>query len=193
MPRGRAIEELVEEIDIYPTLAELAGLPPPPGNQGKSLASLLRAKDATATDESTAVFSQYPHYQASGTTAGNFSGRVMGYSMRTTGWRYTAWLAFKCDVMAPMKDCARAPLRPPPTGRERARSVWSSTTTAATPRTTRPPTRTSTWPRSTRTWWRRCMRSWSRSGRSPCKNGRPLLMRPWWNSWSDLRCSTRFM
>ena len=47
----------------------------------------------------------------------------MGYSMRTTGWRYTAWLPFKCDVMAPMKDCASAAAATPDWARARTVGV----------------------------------------------------------------------
>ena len=32
----------------------------------------------------------------------------MGYSLRTERWRYTEYLAFACDVNAPMEACADA-------------------------------------------------------------------------------------
>jgi arylsulfatase A-like enzyme len=40
---GKVVEGTVQLIDVMPTLLELAGLRPPPGIQGRSLASVLRA------------------------------------------------------------------------------------------------------------------------------------------------------
>jgi arylsulfatase A-like enzyme len=42
IPAGARSEELVEILDLMPTLLELAGLPPPKGNQGISLAPAMR-------------------------------------------------------------------------------------------------------------------------------------------------------
>jgi arylsulfatase A-like enzyme len=43
VPAGAVIGETVETIDVMPTLLELAGVPPPPGIQGRSLVPLLDA------------------------------------------------------------------------------------------------------------------------------------------------------
>ena len=76
--RGQRTRALVEAVDVYPTLSELAGLPGP-RHQGLSFAPLL-------TDPShpwkTAAFSQYPR----GPDAA-----VMGRSIRTERFRYTEW------------------------------------------------------------------------------------------------------
>ncbi len=46
IPRGRRSDTLATHIDIAPTLLDLAGLPPMPGAQGRSLAPLLRKGQA---------------------------------------------------------------------------------------------------------------------------------------------------
>jgi len=67
---------LVEFVDIYPTLTELAGLPRPDQLEGVSLVPLLTAPDRPWKR---AAFSQYPRAKG------------MGYSMRTDRYRYTEW------------------------------------------------------------------------------------------------------
>ncbi len=74
---GRHSRALVEFVDIYPSLCELAGLPVPSHLEGTSFAPLL---DAPERSWKKAVFSQYPR------------GGVMGYSMRTDRYRLTRWL-----------------------------------------------------------------------------------------------------
>ena len=48
---------LVESVDLYPTIASVAGLPPPPDLDGTDLSPVL--KDPTAVI-SNAAFSEYP-------------------------------------------------------------------------------------------------------------------------------------
>jgi sialidase-1 len=74
---GSTSQSLVEFVDIYPTLAELAGIPHPARTDGKSFAALL---DNFAASTKSAAFSQYPR------------GKLMGYSMRTDRYRYTEWI-----------------------------------------------------------------------------------------------------
>ena len=78
---GRHTDALVEFVDIYPTLAELCGLPLPPHLEGASFAPVLA--DPQRRGKS-AAFSQYP--RSSGGTA------LMGYTMRTDRYRLTRWV-----------------------------------------------------------------------------------------------------
>lgn len=74
--RGITTTALVEFIDIYPSLCELAGLPVPPDLPGKSFVPLMHDP---AMKWKRAAFSQYPR------------GEMMGYSMRTDRYRFTQW------------------------------------------------------------------------------------------------------
>ncbi|MBC7369775.1 MAG: sulfatase [Undibacterium sp.] len=79
---GVRTDALVEFVDIYPTLADLAGLPLPPHLEGTSFRPLL---DEPARAWKSAAFSQYPR---------NSDGRqLMGYSMRTERYRLTVWVS----------------------------------------------------------------------------------------------------
>lgn len=74
---GKKTKALVEFVDIYPSLCELAGLPLPEHLQGSSFAPLLDAPDKPWKK---AAFSQYPRGKD-----------VMGYTMRTDSYRFTSW------------------------------------------------------------------------------------------------------
>lgn len=78
---------LVEFVDIYPTLCEIAGLPLPAHLEGLSFKPLL---DDPRRPWKQAAFSQYPR---------KHDGRaLMGYSMRTERYRFTAWV-HRTDVL----------------------------------------------------------------------------------------------
>jgi len=81
---------LVEFVDLYPTLAELCGLPVPGSLEGASMVPLLHQPDRTWK---TAAFSQYPRRRQnpSQSTTAVLSGEIMGYTMRTAHHRYTEW------------------------------------------------------------------------------------------------------
>jgi iduronate 2-sulfatase len=81
---GAHTKSLVEFVDIYPTLSELAGLPLPSHLEGTSLKPLL---DDPNRPWKAAAFSQYP--RPGGKTG---SGALMGYSMRTDRYRFTVWV-----------------------------------------------------------------------------------------------------
>lgn len=81
---GRHSKALVEFVDIYPTLAELAGLPLPGHLEGVSFKPLL---ENPGRAWKTAAFSQYP--RGSGRSG---IGQLMGYSMRTDRHRFTVWV-----------------------------------------------------------------------------------------------------
>ena len=76
-----ASDGLTENVDIYPTLCELAGLPAPDHLEGTSFAPLIREPRRKWKKAS---FSQYPR-----------AGDIMGYTMRTERYRYTRWLRGK--------------------------------------------------------------------------------------------------
>ncbi|MCU0872045.1 MAG: sulfatase [Pirellulaceae bacterium] len=78
---GQRTNSLAEFVDIYPTLAELCGLPLPEHLEGASLVPVLR--DPTTAVKS-AAFSQYPR--------GVDGRQLMGYTMRTDRYRFTRWV-----------------------------------------------------------------------------------------------------
>ncbi len=80
---GKHTAALVEFVDVYPTLAELAGLPLPSQLEGTSFKPLL---DEPNRPWKSAAFSQYPRAQKGG---------LMGYSMRTERYRFTVWVSQK--------------------------------------------------------------------------------------------------
>ncbi len=77
MTVGGVVPGPVEFIDIYPTLVELAGLPGPPGLQGRSLVPLLRDPGADHPAQAYSVVRW-------------LDGR-MGRSIRTKRYRYSVW------------------------------------------------------------------------------------------------------
>lgn len=78
---GKPCNALVEFVDLYPTLCELAALPVPTGLAGKSLVPLLTGAATTVKD---AAFSQFPRKHE--------GHDYMGYAMRTERYRYIEWL-----------------------------------------------------------------------------------------------------
>ncbi len=76
--QGKHSRALVEFVDIYPTLSELAGLPIPAHVQGKSFVPLL--EDPEQAWKAFAL-SQFPREKE----------KVMGYSIRTDQYRFTRW------------------------------------------------------------------------------------------------------
>ncbi|MGB0578434.1 MAG: sulfatase-like hydrolase/transferase, partial [Limisphaerales bacterium] len=78
---GKKARGLVEFVDVYPTLCELAGLPVPDVLEGKSLKPIL--EDANSSVKEIAI-SQYKRRQR--------NRELMGYTMRTDRYRYVEWL-----------------------------------------------------------------------------------------------------
>ena len=96
--KGIATEQITEFVDLFPTLAEAAGLPPVPRcpwhsqnvtlcTEGTSLMPLVRHPNRT--DWKNKAFSQYPRKAHRDPTA------AMGYTMRTQHFRYTEWVRFR--------------------------------------------------------------------------------------------------
>ncbi len=78
---GKHTDALVEFVDIYPTLSELAGLSLPKHLEGASFKPVL---DDPNRPWKSAAFSQYP--RSSG------GQQLMGYTMRTDRYRFTQWV-----------------------------------------------------------------------------------------------------
>lgn len=78
---GKTTLGLVEFVDLYPSLSDLAGLPKPAKLEGVSFKPLM---DDPARPWKSAVFSQYPR--------GKGKNLMMGYSMKTDEFRLTRWL-----------------------------------------------------------------------------------------------------
>jgi iduronate 2-sulfatase len=101
--KGRATTRTVELLDLYPTLAELCGLAPPAGLEGRSLRPLLDNAKAqwnkpayTQVDRGGAQFGgPLPPNAAAAATPqaarASQQPRYMGRSVRTEKWRYTEW------------------------------------------------------------------------------------------------------
>jgi len=81
---GRSSPRTVQLLDMYPTLAELCGLPQPAGLQGHSLAPLLKNPNAKWN---------HPAF-----TVTRFQDKL-GKAVRTERWRYAEWDEGKAGAM----------------------------------------------------------------------------------------------
>jgi len=91
--QGKKTGKLTELVDLYPTLAELAGLECPESVQGKSLVPLLRDVNAREGGKECAY------------TITNIG--KWGASIRTENWRYNRWERGKGE--AELYDCKNDP------------------------------------------------------------------------------------
>ncbi len=82
---GRRTAALVEGVDLFPSLCSLCGIPRPDGLEGSSWRGLF---DDPKRLWKRAVYSQHPR-------AIPGIGPGMGYSMRTSRYRYTEWSALE--------------------------------------------------------------------------------------------------
>lgn len=85
--KGAKSDALVELVDLYPTLAELGGLPISENLEGTSMAPLLTNPGLSWKN---AAFSQFPRpwiYKEEPS--------LMGYAIRTNNYRYIEWHDFK--------------------------------------------------------------------------------------------------
>ncbi len=73
---GSSSEGLVELVDLYPTLAELCGVMPPPELQGRSIARMLRDPSSDGKEVAYTVVTR---------------GQELGKAIRTQQFRYTLW------------------------------------------------------------------------------------------------------
>lgn len=112
-------DDLVELVDMFPTLADLAHLSAPPlcpedsskvliCTEGKSFAPLLSSEspgNTGTTKWKSAAFSQYPRPadkpQEDSDLPSLVNITIMGYSMRTADVRYTEWVSFNHSSFRP--------------------------------------------------------------------------------------------
>ena len=97
---GSASSSLVETVDLFPTLTELAGLPPPPGPQpidGRSLVPLLRDPTTSVRDHAYHCYSR--------------RGRL-GRAVRTHRYRLVEWKAFEGRPGNPTKPELESNIEP---------------------------------------------------------------------------------
>ena len=81
--KGQPCRRIVEFVDIYPTLTELAGLPTPKQVEGRSLKKLL---DNPLTKWNGTAITQVLRPEDD-----RLKNPVMGRSIRTERWRYSEW------------------------------------------------------------------------------------------------------
>ncbi len=86
IPANLHLHQMVEFVDVYPTLCELAGLPVPDGLQGVSAVPLIEQPERPWKS---AVFSQFLR---EGIWAAPDGVVYMGYSLRTEAYHYVAWM-----------------------------------------------------------------------------------------------------
>ncbi|MDJ1479781.1 sulfatase [Cytophagaceae bacterium YF14B1] len=87
--KGKEAKGFIEYVDVYPTIAELAGLKAPSDLEGKSFVPLLNAPEKKWKQ---AVFSEVVHEG------------VLGKSVRTEQYRYTEWGTDKVELYDLQKD-----------------------------------------------------------------------------------------
>jgi iduronate 2-sulfatase len=90
---GAVSEALIEFVDIYPTLAELCGLPTPDGLEGHSFVPVIKEPKRRWKK---AAFYQYPRRLPDGRYS-------MGYCVRTERYRLTEWVT-RDTIDAPNND-----------------------------------------------------------------------------------------
>ena len=83
--------QIVESVDIYPTLCDLAGLPQPECLSGNTFAQHLTQPDAPGKSH---AFSQFLRYGIWHAPDGE---ETMGYTIRTQDWRYVEWFHSHSD------------------------------------------------------------------------------------------------
>ncbi len=80
-PKGQSTKALVELIDLYPTLCDLAGLEIPESLEGVSLKPILQDPSTSVKKAAISQFTRRPGKQ-----------QLMGYTLRTEQHRYVEWI-----------------------------------------------------------------------------------------------------
>lgn len=130
---GVSCRRVVEFVDLYPTLTELADVQSPMGLAGRSLVPLL--------ENPLAEWDGYAVTQILRPADDRLSEQVMGCSIRTDRWRYTEWAEGKYgielyDHHADPQEFQNLALRPDPLARavmERLRPLLRSRASGRTP------------------------------------------------------------
>eukprot|EP00117_Sycon_ciliatum_P030946 scpid85042/ scgid24298/ Iduronate 2-sulfatase; Alpha-L-iduronate sulfate sulfatase len=91
---GTKIDTSVELLDVYPTLADIADYTAPAVLQGKSLTPLLNG--GSATPPSTWKDASFSQILIS--TNRYATDPAMGYTVRTSDWRYTEWVRYNTSA-----------------------------------------------------------------------------------------------
>ena len=131
--RGVRSRAIVESVDLYPTLADLAGIGLPPGQRlgGETLRPLLRTTETgrggsghaaapSPVRNKTWALSQWPRRPSCTQRHGCVDGHgdpysfdpdqaIMGYKLRTDDWAYIAWVGFDWGVGADTQGKASVP------------------------------------------------------------------------------------
>ena len=113
---GRVTSSYTDLVDIFPTLAVLAGLPAPDGVDGDDVSAVF---DNPTTLVKSVAYHQYPacgmavsagfnvtRDECNSTPKNQFN--YMGYTVRTPDWRYTLWLVWDNVTLTPDWDGVRA-------------------------------------------------------------------------------------
>ena len=91
--KGSVVKTPVSHLDLFPTLAELAGIKAPANLQGQSLVPMLKDPNATGRGWALTQVVRGGNFNRQGAAParGDKGKRFFGYSLRTPRWRYTEW------------------------------------------------------------------------------------------------------
>ncbi len=101
MEGGKAREQLIEQVDLFPTLAELCGFEPPGKIDGRSFAPLVQGRDFQSRDF---AYSEYYFCRNVFTKDDRYVGREPILMARTPDWKlnYLSW--DRCELFDLRKD-----------------------------------------------------------------------------------------
>ena len=97
--RNTTSKSPVELLDIFPTLIELTGLPQAPQLEGTSLAPILDDPAHAAAKDF--AMSQFARTEVCTKRKTKLEESPMGYTIRTTEFRYTEWVKFNYTFADP--------------------------------------------------------------------------------------------
>lgn len=108
---GKSTTALLDLVDLYPTITDLAGLPPPssePWLDSDSVSQIRLFNSAVDDGPRRYSFSQYPRCGDAGSKIEQGSCNMvdkrdfkyMGFTVRSARWRYTAWMVWNQTTLA---------------------------------------------------------------------------------------------